>query len=87
MRSVEHGQIAKPAFQQSIEETRSPAADIDDRGVAPRPAKLYQLERGNRDFLKPGNFILGLAAVDILPMGFSARFVHRLAPAHMYVRK
>ena len=76
MRKIEDGQVAKSAFQQSIDQTRSPAADIHDRSIAGRPAKFDQLERGRRALLKPGDFILGLAAVDILPVGLSARIVH-----------
>jgi len=67
--------------KQSIDEPRSPAADIDNRSRIDTPVAWINLERNSGGLLKPANFALALGLVDILPMGMTLSAAHSLSPS------
>ena len=67
--------------KQSIDELRSPAADIDNRSRDRHPRGMDQFERNSGGLLKPANFALALGLVDILLMGMTLSAAHSLSPS------
>src|SRR5512141_848440 len=59
-RQIEHGDIFKALLDETVDQPRSTAANVDDGRLAGGPRLHDQFERRRRAFLKPADLVLAL---------------------------
>ncbi len=76
LRKVKNGDGAIAFIEQGIDQTGGTATDVNDRVVLTHTRCVNEVQRHRRVLLEPGDFILGLRGVDVLPMRLALCGIH-----------